>query len=489
MLSILMNKYKYYFLLTALTLWLFRSTGNDFYIIFVLLYFISIFVEKPTLINDPSINIKAITIIIYISLALITTTLFMKFLSFGYHYLDIGYDHHLSINLLKKNEYFNKVYNISGFGDHFSPSFVSFIYLFYMIYATSFWLIFFKCASLTIFTILLLKLNKKLAPLILLSYLLFSTHNISAIYWEFDTTSLMPALVIIIYLSIIKSNWSMFWIAMIFSLGLKENAGVVWVSYGIYFIFIGKKMKFGSFITGIGLIYMVVVWYIVIPYFAITPNTGASDINLFRDIPIKIKYIFLAYAPFIFLPFLNWRWLLFTLPALGVNLIGKPPMYSGSFHYADILTALIAVASLITLSENFERIKNCFFKYRILVIFTIILIVSIIPESPMQKFVRYLPNEKKISAFFELQKFLEDHPTQMLAVSTNISPLMDRENFEIFVDDFRCNLKNNAKYIVFFGKTYRDQVHLDQCIKNINSSKLWKKVNKYKNIEVYEVRS
>ena len=118
----------------------------------------------------------------------------------------------------------------------------------------------------------LAKKEKKDAPIILLSYLLFSTHNISAIYWEFDTTSLMPALVMIIYYSIIKNNWLVFWIAMIFSIGLKENAGVVWVCYGLYFIFIGEKIRFGSFIAGIGLLYMVVVWYIVIPFFAQSPK-------------------------------------------------------------------------------------------------------------------------------------------------------------------------------------------------------------------------
>ena len=489
MLSSLINKYKYYLLITGLTLWLFRPTGNDFYIIFVLLYFISIFVNKTTLINDPPINIRAIKIIIYISLALITTTLFMKFMSFGYHYLDLGYHHHLIINFIRNNEYYFKEYNIHGFGDHFRPSFVPFIHVFYMIYATSFWLIFLKCASLTIFTILLLKLNKKLAPIILLSYLLFSSQNISAIYFEFDTTSLMPALVMIIYYSIIKSNWLVFWIAMIFSLGLKENAGVIWVCYGLYFIFIGKKIRFGSFIAGIGLLYMVVVWYIVIPFFAQSPNNIASDINLFRDIPLKIKYIFLAYAPFLFLPFLNWRWLLFTLPALGINLIGKPQMYSGSFHYADILTALIAVASLMTLTENYERIKTYLFENRMLVLFPIILIVSIIPESPMQKFVRYYPDEKDRAAFSELNKFLGEHPTQKLAVSSNISPLMDRANFEIIFDDSRCSLNNNAEYIVFFDQTYRDQVHLDQCIKKLKSSKLWEKVNKYQSIGVYEIRT
>ena len=85
-----MNKYKNFYLIAGLTLWLFRPTGNDFYIIFILLYLISIFVNKPTLINDPPINIKAIKIIIYISLVLITTTLFMKIMSFGFKMIQVG---------------------------------------------------------------------------------------------------------------------------------------------------------------------------------------------------------------------------------------------------------------------------------------------------------------------------------------------------------------------------------------------------------------
>ena len=144
MLAALMNKYKYYFLIAGLTLWLFRPTGNDFYIIFVLLYFISIFVNKTTLINDPPINIKAIKIIIYISLVLITTTLFMKFISFGYHYNDFGYHHNLILNFVKNNEYYAKINNLHGdinslhgFGDHFKPTHILLMSFFYMISITS----------------------------------------------------------------------------------------------------------------------------------------------------------------------------------------------------------------------------------------------------------------------------------------------------------------------------------------------------------------
>jgi uncharacterized membrane protein len=489
MLSALINKYKNYYLIAGLTLWLFRPTGNDFYIIFVLLYFLSIFINKTTLIKDTPINLKAIKIIIYISLALITTTLFMKFMSFGYHHMDLGLQHQLIINLVKNNEYVHKFLNIHGFGDHFKPTHIPFMYIFYNISVTSFWLIFFKCLSIVMFALLFLKINKKLAPIILLSYLLFSNHNISSIYWEYHPTNLLPALVIIIYYSILKRNWLVFWITMIFSIGLKENAAVLLVCFGVYFVFIEKKTMFGIFLSSVGLIYMLLAWFVVIPFFAQGSGIVTSDINLFRDIPEKIRYIFMAYAPFLFLPFLNWRWLLFTLPALGINLIGKSEMYSGSFHYADILSVLIAIASLATLTDNFERIKKYLFGYRVLVLFPIILIVLIIPESPMQKFVRFFPNDKNRAAFFELNKFLEEHPTQKLAVSTNISPKMDRAQFEIFVDDYHCDIINNAEYIVYFDQTYRNQFQLDDCIKKLKLSNLWKQVKNYQSIGVYEARS
>ena len=90
---------------------------------------------------------------------------------------------------------------------------------------------------------------------------------------------------------------------------------------------------------------------------------------------------------------------------------------------------------------------------------------------------------------FELNKFLGEHPTQKLAVSSNMSPLMDRAIFEIFAHVRPCKINYNAEYIVYYDQTYRDQVYLDKCIKNLKSSKLWEKVNKYQSIGVYKVRS
>ena len=100
-----LKRFQNYFLLTGLIFWLFRPTGSDIYILFVLLYFISIFINKTTLINNPPF-FKAIRLIIYSSLVLIKTTLFMKFVSFGYHHMDLGLQHQLIINLVKNNRGF-----------------------------------------------------------------------------------------------------------------------------------------------------------------------------------------------------------------------------------------------------------------------------------------------------------------------------------------------------------------------------------------------
>ena len=124
-------------------------------------------------------------------------------------------------------------------------------------------------------------------------------------------------------------------------------------------------------------------------------------------------------------------------------------MYSGEFHYDDILSALIAVASLVNLSDNYVKIKKYFIEKKFLLLVSISLIVIIKPESPMQKLVRYFPDKKDISAYFELKNFLKNHPNKKLAIGTNISPLMDHANFEIFVSDSLCNISNNSEYIIF----------------------------------------
>ena len=138
---------------------------------------------------------------------------------------------------------------------------------------------------------------------------------------------------------------------------------------------------------------------------------------------------------------------------------------------------------------NYEKIKGYFLKYRLLALLPITLIVIIIPESPMQKFIRYFPNQSNRAAFSELKHFLKDHPSQKLAVSSNISPLMDRVNYEIFVSDSICKINNNSEYILLYNQTYRNQIYLNKCILELKSSNIWIKLNKYKNISVYKLKS
>ena len=228
-------------------------------------------------------------------------------------------------------------------------------------------------------------------------------------------------------------------------------------------------------------------WYVVIPYLAQGSSFQASDISLFRDLDKKVEYVIFTYLPFMFLPLLNWRWLLFTGPPLGINLIGKSSMYSGYFHYADMLTAIVAIASLEVLMLNYEKISKILFKYKYLIIFPVVMISTSIPKSHMQKLIRYYPDDNKIEAVSNLEKFIETHSRETIEISSNISPLINHTDYHIIDEEFNCEIDDNVKFIVFYKFTYRNQTHLDECIANFEQNKNFNKLQNYKGISVYQV--
>ncbi len=269
-------------------------------------------------------------------------------------------------------------------------------------------------------------------------------------------------------------------------MGLKENAGVIACGFGLVMMAQKKSIKYGIFLVFLSIFYMGFTWFYIIPYFADGNTFKASDINLIRDFPDKIKYFILAYLPFLFMPLINWKWFLLTIPAIGINLIGKPNMYSGNFHYNDILIPLILVASYHSIESKYTIMKRLFYKYKSVILIPVISIIFTLPESPVQKLVRYLPDSKDLNAFFEIRTFLSNNPKAHLGVSENISPLVDRGNITIFADDFRCELNNESEYIIIYEQTYRNQEHLKSCLKRIEESPLWIRKKEYQNIFIFQ---
>ena len=222
---------------------------------------------------------------------------------------------------------------------------------------------------------------------------------------------------------------------------------------------------------------MPVARFLIIPSFlGSSQMIGGSGIFLFKDIPEKILYIFQTYLPFMFLPFLNWRWLLLTIPALGFNLIGKSEMYSGNFHYGDMLIPLITIATFENLQNYKEKILLVLEKNRILIGIPIVCILINVPASLSQVLIQYFPSEKDRVANGEIISFLRDNPGGKISISSNISPLIERGNIEIFSDGYRCRINTESKFIITYNKSFRDKEKLLSYINKIENNLLWKKI-------------
>ena len=474
-------KYKEYVFLSSLILFIFRYNGNDIFLIPLFIYIFFHYKSKNLTTNKNHYNK-----ILFVGIFIIILTFFIRVLSFSYHHYDIGIYHNMITNLVTNGMYYDDLNKVHGFGGHFEPLFLAIFYPLYSLKISVFWIIFLKAISIILFVFECRKLNPNIIYPLLLILFFFHPFYHNAIEWEFHPTNLSLVFIIYAYIFIRNENFIKVIITTLIAMGLKENAGVIACGFGLVMMTQKNSIKYGIFLVFLSIFYMGFTWFYIIPHFADGNTFKASDINLIRDFPDKIKYFILAYLPFFFMPLINWKWFLLTIPAIGINLIGKPNMYSGNFHYNDILIPLILVASYHSIEIKYTIMKRLFYKYKSVILIPVISIIFTLPESPVQKLVRYLPDSKDLNAFFEIRTFLSNNPKAHLGVSENISPLVDRGNITIFADDFRCELNNESEYIIIYEQTYRNQEHLKSCLKRIEESPLWIRKKEHQNIFIFQ---
>ena len=66
--------------------------------------------------------------------------------------------------------------------------------------------------------------------------------------------------------------------------------------------------------------------------------------------------------------------------------------------------------------------------------------------------------------------FLRKNPGEKISISSNISPLIERGNIEIFSDDYGCQFNTESKFIITYDKSFRDKEKLLNCIKKIENN-------------------
>ena len=473
------------FLFLSILTFILRPNGSDLFLlqlgICLVLY----------LINKKSINLRInkFVYLIWLSLGILFLSLISRYFSFSFHHLDLGIYHNMIINLVTNGSYFDDMNQIHGFGIHFEPLFVIIFYPFYYLLISSYWLILLKFFAIFSFFIIIYQkriIDKDVFFFGSIIMICLHPHYISVLRWEFHLTNLSPFFIASAYIFYHEKKFISVTIISLIAMTLKENAGVIGMGFGLLMI-TSKDSRFnGIILFSVSLIYMPIARFLIVPYYLENNQITASNIILFQGLSNKLIFSILVYLPFLFLPLLNWRWFLLTIPALGINLIGKPEMYSGNFHYGDMLIPLATLATFENLQKYKEKMILVLEKNRILIIVPVVCILFNMPASLSQMMVRYFPSEKDRIATGEIFSFLRENPGEKISISSNISPLVERGNIKIFSDDYKCEIKTESKFIITYDKSFRDQDKLLSCINKIESNIFWKKRSDFKHALIFE---
>ena len=473
------------FLFLSFLTFILRPNGSDLFILPLVIYLVLYLTEKRSL----NLKINKFLYLIWISLGVLFLGLVSRYFSFSFHHLDLGIYHNMIINLVTNGSYFDDMNQIHGFGIHFEPFFILIFYPLYSLFINSYWLILLKFLAVSSFFIIIYKkkiIDKDVFFFGSIIMICLHPHYSSVLRWEFHLTNLSPFFIALAYIFYRDKNFTSVTIITLTAMTLKENAGVIAMGFGLLMITSRDSRIYGIILFSISLVYMPVARFLIVPYYLEDNQITASNIILFQGLTDKLIYSLLVYLPFLFLPLLNWRWFLLTIPALGINLIGKSEMYSGTFHYGDMLIPLAAIATFENLQKHKEKIFYILEKNRILICIPVVCILFNMPASLSQILIQYFPSEKDRIASSEIISFLRENPEEKISISSNISPLVERGNIEIFSDNYKCQINTESKFIITYDKSFRDREKLLSCINKIESNILWQKKSEFNHAIIYE---
>ena len=473
------------FLFLSILTFILRPNGSDLFLLPLVIYLILYLTNK----KSRNLRINKFVHLIWLSSGILFLSLISRYYSFSFHHLDLGIYHNMILNLVTNGSYFDDMNQIHGFGIHFEPLFILVFYPLYYLFISSYWLILLK--FLAIFSFFILIYRKKIIDKDVFFFgsivmICLHPHYSSVLRWEFHLTNLSPFFIALAYIFHHNKRFLSVTIISLVAMTLKENAGVIAMGFGLLMITSKDSKIHGIILLSISLIYMPVARFMIVPYYLENNQITASNVILFQGLPDKLIFSLLVYLPFLFLPLLNWRWLLLTIPALGINLIGKSEMYSGNFHYGDMLIPLATLATFENLQKYKEKIIFILEKNRILVGIPVVCILFNMPASLSQVLIQYFPSERDRIATGEIISFLGDNSGKKISISSNISPLVERGNIEVFSDDYKCEIETESNFIITYNKSFRDQDKLFNCINKIENDILWKKRTDFKYAMIFE---
>jgi uncharacterized membrane protein len=363
----------------------------------------------------------------------------LKFYFFGYDDFDLGIHDQIIWNILH-GRIFNSILGVDFLGNH--AHFISFLVApFYFFFPHPLFLLFLQTVFLAagvfpLYAIARLYLGRRMSLITGAIYLLYPGLGFTNLY-EFHPTCFAVFFLLCAAYYFYRENFYSFSIFMVLSLLCQENIALIFIMWGVYALFLKRRLEWVLWPACAGLIYFLLCVYVILPgfnkntfnFFHIYGPLGDSLSGVLQTCflhpvkvmalvfqPQKIHYIFLLFISVFFVPFFAPLALLpVFLIFLQHLLSARPSEVSLHYHYTAELIPFIFTAFVF----GIKKISILESKYRslgVLLLFNALMANMLLGPHfhLMQEWKRLISDDSVVQKV----NFLEQVPKDASVVST-----------------------------------------------------------------------
>ena len=398
--------------------------------------------------------------------------------------------------------FYSSVLEKNHLGEHFSPIMALLIPL-YWIKADIRWILVIQALAYCIIPIIIYRLcnvytnniNLKLFISIFLSIAWFLyTPMRSAMDFSGHPSSFVGPLILMAFIFLEEKRYLKLFITLALLLLFKENTMFITIGFGMYLICKYKKVKTGIAFIAAGMILIIILVQIIIPFFSIDGYQKLERLGLFYDYKSKLIYIFKLFLPVFFLPIIFWRYGVITLPAILQNLIVNfEPMYSSNYHYDDLTSPLIfSCLPGIIICELIPFMRNINFEYSKLLLiplFTFLLFLA--KPSPLQKVWAEPITHIHTELNEDIINLISSFKTNKIYLQSPLFPHVNKRSTQDFkFCNERVKFKKNTVIAIApnAGLSHFNIKNLDQCLSDLKSDNNLKEIKGFKQLSIFQVK-
>jgi len=251
--------------------------------------------------------------------------------------------------------------------------------------------------SLPIYWLAKEKLKSSWAGLALMSAFLLYPAVQNALLYDFHEVVLAVPLFIYAFYFLEKDRKNLFILFAVLACLCQEHIALIFFMVGLYIILVKKQKKFGLLVSGISLLWFILLLALIMPAFSSTgePELLQSETNIYRsryawlgnDFPEIIKFIFtnpgriishfwqidkLRYLFYLLMPVFGLAVfspiVLIALPIVLINMLSSYEMpFNLNFYHSSLLAPMIFFSTIFALKKYFADNKKYlnFFLYMI----------------------------------------------------------------------------------------------------------------------------